>query len=165
MLPRILKNYNAYVNGISFAGRIDEIELPEISIKMEEMRSGGMDGSVEIDMGQDVMTSKLTIKDPDAGILKLVGVANTRVLFRGSFVRDHDNTRIAVAVELGGKIKKITYGSWKAGETNSTEYEYTADYYKLTVAGEELHEIDVINMIRMIGGTDQLAGIRSDIGL
>jgi P2 family phage contractile tail tube protein len=41
----------------------------------------------------------------------------------------------------------------------------SVNYYKLTVGGREVYEIDVENMVRRINGVDQLAGIRSDIGL
>lgn len=165
MYPRILKNFNAFVNGRGYQGRVDETELPEIALKMEEVRMGGMDGAIEVDMGMEVMTSKLTIKDPDAPLLKLFGVPNTRLLLRGSFVRDSDNERIAVVVELGGKMKKAAQGTWKAGDPNAAEYEFTHDFYSMTVGGDEVHYVDVANMIRRIGGVDQLAGIRSDLGM
>jgi P2 family phage contractile tail tube protein len=38
-------------------------------------------------------------------------------------------------------------------------------YYKLTIGGRELIEIDKVNMIRKIGGLDQLATIRQAIGV
>ena len=36
MLPKILKNFNAFVDGRGYAGRIDEISLPKLLIKTEE---------------------------------------------------------------------------------------------------------------------------------
>lgn len=165
MTPRILKNFNVYVNGTSYRGRIDEFEQPEISLKMEEYRAGGMDGAVEIDMGMEVMTGKVTITDPDSALFKLFAAGGTRVLARGSFVRDSDNTRVAVMIEMNGRFKKFAGGTWKAGDKNSNEHEFAINYYRLVVGGEEIFEIDVENMVRRVGGVDQLAGQRSDIGL
>jgi P2 family phage contractile tail tube protein len=165
MFPRILKNFNAFVNGRGFQGRIDEIELPELALKMEEIRMGGMDGSYEVDMGMETLTSKLTIKDPDAGLYRLFGVANTRVQFRGHFVRDQTNESVNVVVTLGGKMKKLGQGSWKSGDPNSTECEFTHDFYSLSIGGEEVHYVDIPNMIRRIGGIDQLADARAGIGI
>lgn len=168
MTPRILKNFNAFVNGRGMAGVIEELELPEIAFKMEGFRAGGMDGETELDMGQEAMTAKYTFADPDPENLKLVGLVSgnpARVTARGSFVRDSDNSRIAVVAEMGGKFKKLGLGTWKAGEKASHEYEHALNYFRLNVGGEDVIEIDILNMKRIIGGVDQLAGIRADIGL
>lgn len=166
--PRVLKNFNVFVNGKGFAGRVDECTLPEISIKTEEHRAGGMDGSIELDMGMETMSSKFTFSDPDPDLLKLVGLYgnnSTRITVRGSFVRDMDNSRVALVAELGGKFKKLSMGTWKGGDKAPQEYEMSVNYYKLSVGGVDTIEVDIENMVRMIGGVDQLAGIRADIGL
>lgn len=51
MLPKILKNFNVFVDGRGHAGKIDEIMLPKLTIKTEEYRAGGMDIPINIDMG------------------------------------------------------------------------------------------------------------------
>ena len=43
-LPRVLKNMNLFVDGRGYAGRIDEIQLPKLTLKTEEHRAIGMDG-------------------------------------------------------------------------------------------------------------------------
>ncbi|BET34742.1 hypothetical protein wCIFem_11920 [Wolbachia pipientis] len=50
MLPKILKNFNVFVDGRGYAGKIDEITLPKLTIKTEEYRAGGMDITVNIDI-------------------------------------------------------------------------------------------------------------------
>lgn len=162
--PRVLKNFNTFVNGVGYAGRVEEIELPEIAIKMEEWRGGGMDGSTELDMGMEVMTSKITMGEyiPDL----VTALANgSRIQFRGSLKRDSDLASVRVIVELGARFKKFTPGSWKAGDIAKGEHELTVDYFRWNQAGVDLMEIDVINMKRVIGGVDQLAGMRADLGL
>lgn len=167
-IPRILKNFGASVNGRGFQGRVDECELPDVSLKLEEYRGGGMDAPTDIDMGQEKMGAKLTITDPDAPLLKLVGTANNnsaRVILRGAFVRDSDNSVTAVVAEIGGRFNKVSMGKWKAGDKNAQEFEVGVNFYSLTIDGEEIFYIDVENMIRRIGGEDQLAAIRDAIGL
>jgi len=44
-LPRKLKNFNLFQNGVSFMGMVPEVTLPKLSRKMEEYRAGGMSGS------------------------------------------------------------------------------------------------------------------------
>lgn len=164
MIPHILKNFNAFVNGTGFAGLCDEATLPEIKIKMDEHRAGGMDASYEIDMGMEAMSAKLNMGEYAADIIKALG-AGSRIQLRGSLVRDSDGDRIAVSVEIGGRFKSFMPGNWKAGDKANGEFEMTVDYYRWTQAGEDLIEIDVQNMVRTIGGVDQLAGIRDDIGI
>ena len=164
MIPRVLKNFNGFVNGIGYAGLIDEAELPEVVLKMEEHRAGGMDAPYEIDMGQEAMSMKMTIAEPAAQIITALATG-TRIQLRGSFVRDHDGSRVAVVAEIGARPKKLSPGSWKAGEKAPLEHEFAVDYFRWTQGGVELIEIDVVNMIRRIGGVDQLAGIRSDLGM
>lgn len=166
--PRILKNFNAFVNGRGLAGIIDEVDLPEVEINTDEHRAGGMDASVELDMGQKAMTVKIVVSDPDPTLLALVGSSDAnsaRLVLRGSFVRDSDSARVAVIAEISGRFKKGSFGTWKAGDKGGQTYECGVTYYRLIVGGVEVYEIDVENMIRRIGGVDQLAGIRNDIGL
>ena len=39
-LPRVLKNMNLFVDGRGYAGRVDEIQLPKLTLKTEEHRAG-----------------------------------------------------------------------------------------------------------------------------
>lgn len=168
MTPRILKNFSVFVNGRGLVGLADSCTLPEVSLKTDEYRGGGMDGSVEIDMGTDPLMAKFSMKDPDPIILGLVGRTNYNsalITMRGSFVRDADGSRVSVVATLGGRIKKGSPGDWKSGEAASFDFEVSVNYYRLLVGGVEVYEVDVENMIRRINGVDQLAGIRADIGL
>lgn len=164
MIPRVLKNFNLFINGQGFTGLCEEAQLPEIKIKMDEYRGGGMDASYEIDMGTEAMMAKLTLGEYAPDVIKAISVGS-RIQLKGSLVRDSDATRVAVVAEIGGRFKTFTPGNWKAGDMAKPEHELTVDYFKWTQAGEDLFEIDVQNMIRIVGGVDQLAGIRADIGL
>jgi P2 family phage contractile tail tube protein len=44
-------------------------------------------------------------------------------------------------------------------------FAYSLRYFKLTVGGRELVEVDKVNMIRRISGVDQLETIRAAIGV
>ncbi|MBI6358056.1 phage major tail tube protein, partial [Proteus mirabilis] len=50
-LPRKLKNFNLFMNGVNYVGVAEELTLPKITRKLEAYRGGGMNGSVQIDMG------------------------------------------------------------------------------------------------------------------
>ena len=60
---------------------------------------------------------------------------------------------------------EIDPGTAKAKEDTAFKVTTVASYYKLSVNGEDLIEIDFINMIEKINGNDLLAALRTAIGL
>jgi len=168
MFPSVLKNFNAFVNGRGMAGLVDEAELPELSIRTEEHRAGGMDGTAEMDMGQEPMRSRLVFAEYNAEVFKLFGLANgnaARIVLRGAARRDSDGVVTPIVAELHGRIIRIAQGTWQAGQKATAEVEMTVNYYRLNVAGEDLIEIDVENFKRIVGGVDQLAAMREALAL
>ncbi|MFP1979407.1 phage major tail tube protein, partial [Lonsdalea quercina] len=71
----------------------------------------------------------------------------------------------AVEVVLRGRHKEVDGGESKLGELTKTKVSTTCTYYKLTVNGEVLIEIDLLNMIEIVGGVDLMEAHRSAIGL
>jgi len=166
-LPRVLKNMNLFVDGRGYAGRVDEIELPKLTLKTEEHRAGGMDLPVEIDLGMEKLEAKLTISDYDPELFKLFGLldlAETQITLRGAIQAQGESAQ-PVVVNLRGGWKEIEASTWKPGDKSTLTVMLTARYYKLTIGDEELVEIDAINLVRKVGGNDQMSAIRSAIGL
>jgi len=163
-LPRKLTHFDAYVDGRGHAGIVDEVELPKLTLKMEEYRAGGMDAPVEIDLGTEKLEATLTFGEDVVELIKLWGVlgADTGITLRGS--RGEGEDAQAVIVELRGRIKEMDMGSWKPGENGQSKYAVAARYYRLAIGGEDLIEIDTENLIRRIGGVDQLAVVRNNLG-
>jgi len=167
MIPRVLRNFNTFVNGTGYAGRVSEVELPEQAIKTEEHRGGGMDGSVELDMGLETMTAKLTFAEYNPAIMGLWGNMDgnaARVQLRGALQRDGE-TAVPMIVEMHGGFKTSTLGSWKAGDLSNNEIEMSVRYLKIQIADTVVTEIDIDNMVRVVNGVDQLASIRAAMGM
>ncbi|HBS7045364.1 TPA: phage major tail tube protein, partial [Klebsiella pneumoniae] len=53
----------------------------------------------------------------------------------------------------------------KQGEDTTSKLSLVCTYYKLTMNGKELVEIDVLNMIEKVNGVDRLDQHRRNIGL
>ena len=167
MLPRVLKNFNVFVEGIGYAGRIKECELPEVSVKTDDYRAGGMDGEKKIDMGTEAMSSKLTFAEYIAEVLLRTALSDTeatRVTLRGAIRRNAEDA-VSVVVEMHGSFDKATMGSWKSGEIADYEVEMNVSYYKLQIDGKRMFEIDVDNCIRIVGDNDVMDSIRAAIGI
>jgi P2 family phage contractile tail tube protein len=172
MLPKILKNFNAFVDGKGFAGKIEEIQLPKLTLKTEEFRAGGMDVPVEIDLGMEKMEAELTFAEYDPDLFRLFGITGGSTSGRNSGISftlrgglQGTSEAESVIVNLRGIIKELDAGAWKAGEKSSLKCIVATHYYKLTIDSHELVEIDAENMIRKIDGIDQLSSLRSAIGI
>lgn len=73
-MPKILKNFNVLVDGRGYAGRIDEITLPKLTIKTEEYRAGGMDIPISIDMGMEKLEVDFIFAEYDSELFRLFGL-------------------------------------------------------------------------------------------
>lgn len=167
MLPRVLKNFNAFVEGIGYAGRVAEIEPPSFKVKGEEIRNGGMDGAKSVDMGIELLTAKLTFDEYLPEIMKAVGTGDTegsRVQFRGAIQRNAEDA-IPVVIEMHGSFDEEELGTWKSGDKPQLSITVNLGYYKLTIDGDLIREIDVDNCVRNTGGIDRMASIRAAIGI
>jgi len=167
MLDDILKNMNLFVDGRGMAGNIEEITLPKLTSKTEEFRNGGMDAPIEVEMGMEKLEADFTLTAFRKEVLSLWGLATGNIkplTIRGS-LSSEDGKETGVIINLRGMIKEVDMGSWKPGDKSVTKFAVALRYYKLTVGGQVIHEIDVPNMIRIIGGVDQLATTRANLGL
>lgn len=166
MIPKILKNFNAFVDGRGYAGKVDEITLPKLTVKTEEHRAGGMDVPVEIDMGMEKLEAELTFAEYDSELFRLFGLVDgnsVSVTLRGAMQADGEAEPIVV--NLRGSFREVDAGAWKAGDKATLKCMVAVRYYRLTINGESVIEIDAENMVRIIGGEDQMASIRQAIGI
>lgn len=168
-LPKKIKNFNQFIDGVGYAGRATEVELPKLSRKMEEYRAGGMDGPVDIDMGQEKLEGNITLAEFSRAILEqhaITGVDGVGMRFRGAAVSDDaSGTTDAIEIVMRGRFKEIDMGTVKAGEDTPMKIAYTLSYYKYMVNGDTIIEIDLVNMICMVNGVDRLAEQRNALGL
>lgn len=168
-VPYTLKGFNFFVDGRGYAGRVDEVNLPKLSIKSEEHRAGGMDTPIEIDMGMEKLECDFTLSQFDWDVLNQVGILNakeTAFVFRGALGNDSSPGDVKpVVCTMRGGIRESDPGSAKSGEKTQLKLTVALKYYKLEVGGATVHEIDVMNLKRVINGVDQVEAIRGAIGL
>lgn len=163
-LPKSLKGFTAYVDGYGFLGRLAGGALPKVKIKTEEYRDGGMDGAADLDFGQEKMEAGLTFSEYDRGVLKAVGRRDVPITLRGS-AEDESGVSEAIVANLRGLVIEADPGEWKAGEPKvEAKLNVTPDFYRLTIGGDEIYDIDVLGCVRRIGGVDQLARRRANLG-
>ena len=166
-LPKILRNFSLYVDGIGYAGRVTEATPPTLSVQTEEFRAGGMDAPAEIDMGLEALELSFTLAEYDPAVLRQFGLLDqnaVQVALRGALL-DNGTQATSIVVNGTGHFKEYDPGSFAAGEATEASFTMGLRYYRLTIGGDVIHEIDVENMVRIINGADQLASIRTAIGI
>lgn len=167
-LPSILKAFNVFYNGESYMGEASEIELPKLTRKTEEYRSGGMTAPIEIDMGNDKLELTHTYSGFMRGILSdwgVTSVGGVMLRFAGSYEADDTGTSTAVEVVVRGRHKEIDMGKAKAGDKTEFKVVTAVSYYKLVVDGVTLIEIDPLNCIETVNGNDRTAARRLAMGI
>ena len=66
---------------------------------------------------------------------------------------------------LRGRFSEFDPGSAKAGDPTEQTYKMAVSYYKLTLDGKVLFEIDAINMIENVNGEDRMQQVRAALGI
>ena len=162
-----VKAVSVDVNGQILLGIIEELDIADMELETEEVRLGGMDGTVEVETGQMKMDTTIKLK----GIHKVLaaawgtGVPDTKIIVRGA-IEDYDGTVSPVQYTMIGLATAYRHGDTLKGrgELPTTELVLNANFYEHKIDGETIQKIDFLNMIREIDGTDRLAAIRAAIG-
>ncbi|KWC22747.1 phage tail protein [Burkholderia ubonensis] len=167
-MPRKLKGFNLFQNGENFVGQVVEVTLPKLTRKMEDYQGGGMGGPIKIDFGQEGIQLEWTCGGFMRSVLGQYGVMKhdgVLLRFAGGYQSEDSPSVDAVEIIIKGRHSEIELGSAKAKEDTAFKVTTVASYYKLSVNGEDIIEIDFINMIEKINGNDLYAALRTAMGL
>ncbi|MNT47937.1 Phage tail tube protein FII [compost metagenome] len=85
--------------------------------------------------------------------------------FAGAYQDDATGLVSAVEVIARGRLREWNPNEAQAGESNDHDFTVSLSYYKVTVDGADLLEIDVPGMVFKVGGTDVYSAIRMAIGM
>jgi len=166
--PRKLKNFMLFNDGNAYLGDVATVTLPTLTRKTEEWRGGGMSGPVLIDQGQEAITLEWTCGGPMRGVLAQYGVTTAdgvQLRFAGAYQSDSTGAVDAIEVVVRGRHTEIGFGDAQAGEDTEFSVTTACSYYKLSWNGATVIEIDLLNMVENVGGSDRLAAVREAIGL
>lgn len=167
-LPRKLKNFATFIDGENYMGDMPEVTLPTLTRKVEEYRAGGMNGPIDLDMGQDKMEAELKAAGYMKGLMKQWGAGKVDAVllrFAGALQADDSEGVQAVEVVMRGRLTERDPGSAKAGDMVEQTYKYSLSYYKEVLDGETILEIDFVNLVENVHGEDRMAGVRTALGI
>ncbi|CAM3691661.1 Phage tail tube protein FII [Vibrio aerogenes CECT 7868] len=170
LMPQTIRAMSLFLgtttNNRGYAGVVEEVTPPKLTIKTEEFRAGGMDAPLEIDLGMNKLECSFTIANYDPTLFKAYGLVPGEMVtctLRGAI--EENGTTVPVAMTMTGSWKEVDFGSWKSGQKVQMKVAIALKYYKLTIGDTECMEIDVPGMVRKVNGVDKLADMRKAIGL
>jgi len=167
-LPKKLKNFVLFNDGNAYLGEVPEVTTPKLALKMEDYRAGGMPGSVKIDQGLEALTVEWTAAGYLANAIKQFGSSRVDgVPLRLTQALQADDTESVTPAEIimRGRHSEVDFGNAKAGEMTQVKFKTELSYYKLSMDGVVLIEVDMVNMVFVVGGVDRLAETRTALGI
>ncbi|CAB3758539.1 MULTISPECIES: phage major tail tube protein [Burkholderia] len=167
-MPRKLKGFNLFQNGENFVGQVVEVTLPKLTRKMEDYQGGGMSGPIKVDFGQEGIQLEWTCGGFMRSVLGQYAITKhdgVLLRFAGGYQSEDSTSVDAIEIVIRGRHSEIDPGTAKSKEDTAFKVTTVASYYKLSVNGQDVIEIDFVNMIEKVNGNDLFAALRNAIGL
>lgn len=166
-LPFMLQRFGTYIDGETYIGETEEVELPKLSRIMEAIRTGGMAGPVEVDLGNEKMEASINFGGAVRRALNTYAIGTVdgvQLRWVGAYKSGNLPQPMAVECTMRGQFTEIDFGTAKAGEKSQQKQKYAVSYYKLVIDGATVIEIDQLRGVTIVNGVDRDATLRAIIG-
>ena len=169
-LPKKLKMMNLFNEGNSYLGQTGEVTLPKLGRKFEDWRGGGMDGNIKWDngMSDDMIEFAWKLGGIDPLVIGQYGAATVGAIglrFAGSYQRDDTGETTALEMVVRGRHEEIDFGNSKPGDDTELSMKTVWSYYKLSIDGKVVIEIDIPGIVFKVDGVDMYEKHRQNIGI
>ncbi|QNH77830.1 phage major tail tube protein [Pseudomonas protegens] len=164
-----VSNAAIYLDGASFFGRAEEIDLGSVKTVTSDFQGLGMVGLIELPDGIDKLEGKIVWNSMyyDAAIklvtpfksVQLQCRSNVQVFNNGGLVRE-----VALVTMMTISGKEFQLGSHKPRDPTKYETPFSATYVRQVLDGQEVVLLDYLANIFRVGGQDQFAKYRQNIG-
>lgn len=168
MLPRILKNFNVFVDTHNWVGVAESVTIPKITKKTDDYRGAGMIGDVALGMGYEKLEGEVKYAGFDVRQYRQLGVCGTSDLpirFVGVYERQDNCSTQSVEIYMRGQATELDPGESKNGERTEVTTTYNFTYFRLEVDGVVQVELDFVRGIERFGDSDVAEQIRELLGL
>lgn len=168
-IPSVLINAKVYNSGNVMLGQSD-CEIGDLEYMTESIAGLGIAGELDLPVLGHFKSLTLKLKwnsvCPEAVEL-LAPKAHQLSIYASIQNWQYDDGTfgpVACRVTCKATPKKSGIGKFEPGKKMEPESEFELTYIKMSIAGKEVLEIDKINCIANIGGTDYLQTVRSQLG-
>lgn len=171
-MPRIdesVINFAVYEDGNEFYG-MAEVTLPEISNITQEIKGAGISGTFEsVVIGHlEAMSLTLNFRTVQQSAIRLLEPRNHTITLM--VAQQESDTVKGTKIVRGLKhvliinSKKLAPGKVAPASPAEASGEYGVTYYATYIDGKKVLEIDILNFIYFVNGTDYLADVRKALG-
>jgi len=159
---------NVYVDGDDFIGRANEVTLPNVNINMSDHQPLGYFSSVRLFNGVENMELSVVWSSVVPEVFKRGPNQSLNLAIRAAQQVYQDGVLSEVqpiVVFAKGRVLNKEFGNITGSDGGTRTTSFVVDYIRLTVNGEEIYEIDILNRILRFAGVDIFASTRSALGL
>lgn len=167
MLPKVLKNWSLYIDGRGYAGLAKKIKLPKLETEGEDYRAAGMLGTVKIELGIKGLELGFTLAEFSAAVLRSWGVqdiSGINARFLGAAVAADGAGTDAIEISVRGRWESLDMGDVEGKKLSELDVTMPLTYYRYSLNGEVLIEIDMISGKMVVDGKDMTADQLNAIG-
>lgn len=161
--------FAVYEDATEYMG-LSEVTLPEISNLTEEISGAGIGGKIEsVILGAiEAMTLTLSFRTVTKNAIKLHEPRQHNIDLRAA-QQQKDTVKgvtevVSVKHILTVTPKKLNPGKVATASAAEVSGEYAVTYYATYIDGKKMLEIDPLNYIYYVNGTDYLADVRKALG-
>lgn len=162
-------NFAVFEGSNEFLG-MAEVTLPEIATLTEEIKGAGIAGSFSgaYTGHLEPMNLTLNFRSVTKSSIKLMEPVAHQIEMRSAQQKWNSNSGRSEqeAVKHVAVVTPTKYAPGKLAVASPTDSsgEFSVSYYALFIDGEKLIEIDILNFIHFINGTDYLEDVRKALG-
>lgn len=166
-LPRHLKGVNAFVNGNNQYGVLMDISRPKIERDIEDYKAGGQMTEMGVAHGFKKLAMELTTKGYDADLLREMNISAgaTIIRYQAALQQEDGSSYQTLQGEARGRIVEYDPGTDKQGEGGESKFKLELIYWRESLDGKDIVEIDVYGNKAAFGGKDERAGLRAALGM
>lgn len=161
--------FAVYEDATEYLG-MSEVALPEISSLTEEISGAGIGGKIEsVILGAvEAMTTTLNFRTVTKNAIKLHEPREHKIDLRVA-QQQKDTAKgktevVKVKHLLTLTPKKLNPGKVATASAAEVSGEYATTYFATFIDGKKMLEIDPLNYIYFVNGTDYLADVRKALG-
>ena len=149
---------------------VGDVTMPDITYKTEEITGAGLMGSYNSVLAGQLEAMKMTInfRNTTEDFFKLSTPVNHTLDIRDAQQVDDsvlDTTSVSKIKHIvRGKTISASGGSIKPASPHDASLEIAVNYWATYLDGKKIREIDILNHICYIDGTDYFADVREALG-
>lgn len=165
-LPKVLKNFELYINADPIGRTVETVKLPSTSKKYVEINTGGLSRPLEVPVGfESVMEVVFATKGIDIPMLlpQGCGLGEIRLQFRGFLEDPATCDAIPFTANFTGSLV-FDPEAFQKGEVTGGEATLKAITAEYVLNGDTIYEERVLDNVLIVNGVDLKAAENAALG-